>query len=55
MLNKDALILGVTNESRILNIVKVLGVYGDLLSNQKIINDSIKLKIKEHLVKVNGE
>ena len=55
MLNKDTLILGVTNESRLLNIVKVLAVYGDLLSNAKIYNDSIKLKIKEYLVKINGE
>ncbi len=54
MLNKDTLILGLTNESRMLNIVKVLGVYGDLLSNQKIINDSIKKKIKQQLSKVNG-
>jgi hypothetical protein len=55
MLNKDTLILGVSNESRLLNIVKVLSVYGDILSNSKITNDVIKLKIKEHLIKVNGE
>ena len=55
MLNKDALVLGGTNESRMLNIVIVLAVYGDMLSNSKIINDSIKLKIKEYLKKVNGE
>lgn len=55
MLNKDVLILGTTNENRLLNIVKVLAVYGDLLSNAKIYNDSIKQKIKDILVKVNNE
>lgn len=55
MLNNDVLILGTTNESRLLNIVKVLAVYGDLLSNAKIYNDSIKQKIKDYLVKVNSE
>jgi hypothetical protein len=55
MLKKDTLILGVTSESRLVNIVKVLSVYGDILSNSKITSDVIKLKIKEHLVKVNGE
>lgn len=55
MLNKDVLILGTTNESRLLNVVKVLAIYGDLLSNSKIYNDSIKQKIKEFLIKVNNE
>lgn len=55
MLNRDALILGDSNESRLQNIVRVLTVFGDLLSNSKIYNDSIKNKIKEYLVKVNND
>lgn len=55
MLNRDALILGDNNESRLQNVVRVLSVFGDLLSNAKIYNDSIKNKIKEYLVKVNNE
>ena len=55
MLNKDSLILGDSNEIRLQNIVKVLAVFGDLLSNSKIYNDSIKSKIKEYLVRVNSD
>jgi len=55
MLNKDSLILGDSAESRLQQIVRVLAVYGDLLSNAKIYNDSVKQKIKEYLVKVNNE
>lgn len=55
MLNKDTLILGTTPESRLLNIIKVLSVYGDLLSNAKIYNDQIKNKIKEHLIRINND
>lgn len=55
MLNKDSLILGDSNETRLQNIVKVLAVFGDLLSNSKIYNDSIKTKIKEYLVRVNSD
>ena len=55
MLNKDVLILGNSNDSRLLNIVRVLSVYGDLLSNSKIYNDSVKSKIKEYLLRVNNE
>lgn len=55
MLNRDALVLGDNNESRLQNVVRVLSVFGDLLSNAKIYNDSIKNKIKEYLVKVNNE
>lgn len=55
MLNKDSLILGDSNDRRLLNIVRVLAVYGDLLSNSKIYNDSVKNKIKEYLLKVNNE
>jgi hypothetical protein len=46
MLQKDGLILGDSNESRLQNVVRVLSVYGDLLSNAKIYNDSVKQKIK---------
>lgn len=55
MLNRDALILGDANDSRLQNVVKVLSVFGDLLSNAKIYNDAIKNKIKEYLVKINNE
>lgn len=55
MLNRDTLILGETNESRLQNVVRVLSVLGDLLSNSKIYNDSVKNKIKEYLIKVNNE
>lgn len=55
MLNRDTLILGDNNESRFQNVVRVLTVFGDLLSNAKIYNDSVKNKIKEYLVKVNNE
>lgn len=55
MLNKDSLILGDSNESRLQNIVRVLSVFGDLLSNAKIYNDIIKKKIKEYLAKINNE
>lgn len=55
MLNRDTLILGETNESRLQNVVRVLSVLGDLLSNSKIYNDSVKNKIKEYLLKVNNE
>ena len=55
MLNKDSLILGDSNEIRLQNIVKLLAVFGDLLSNSKIYNDSIKSKIKEYLVRVNSD
>lgn len=55
MLNRDALVLGDNSESRLQNVVRVLSVFGDLLSNAKIYNDSIKNKIKEYLVKVNNE
>lgn len=54
-MNRDALILGDSNESRLQNVVRVLIVFGDLLSNSKIYNDSVKNKIKEYLVKVNNE
>ncbi len=54
-MNKDTLILGDTNDSRLQNVVKILSVFGDLLSNAKIYNDSVKNKIKEILVKINNE
>lgn len=54
MLNKDNLILGDSNESRLQNIIKVLAVYGDLLSNSKIYNDSVKNKIKDYLLVINN-
>jgi hypothetical protein len=47
--------LGDTNDSRLQNVVKILSVFGDLLSNAKIYNDSVKNKIKEILVKINNE
>ena len=46
MLNKESLILGDSNDMRLQNIGKVFAVFGDLLSNVKIYNDSIKNKIK---------
>ena len=55
MLNKDSLVLGENHESRLQNIVRVLSVYGDLLSNAKIYNDSIKSKIKEYLLRINND
>lgn len=55
MLNKDTLVLGDTNDSRLQNVVRILAVFGDLLSNAKIYNDSVKNKIKEILGKVNSE
>ena len=55
MLNNDRLILGDTNESRLQNIVGVLAVFGDLLSNSKIYNESVKNKIKQILGKINDE
>ncbi len=55
MLNKDSLILGDSNETRLQNVVRVLAVYGDLLSNSKIYNDAVKNKIKESLAKINHE
>lgn len=55
MLNNDRLILGETNESRLQSIVRVLVVFGDLLSNSKIYNDSVKSKIKKILSKINDE
>jgi hypothetical protein len=47
--------LGQTNESRLQGVVKVLAVYGDLLSNAKIYNDNVKSKIKEYLLRVNND
>lgn len=47
--------MGDTNDSRLQNVVKVLSVFGDLLSNAKIYNDSVKNKIKEILAKINNE
>lgn len=55
MLNNDRLILGETNESRLQSIVGVLAVFGDLLSNSKIYNDSVKSKVKNILSKINDE
>ncbi len=55
MLNKDSLVLGENHEIRLQNIVRVLSVFGDLLSNAKIYNDSIKIKIKEYLLRINND
>ena len=55
MLNKDSLVLGENHETRLQNIVRVLSVFGDLLSNAKIYNDSIKIKIKEYLLRINND
>ncbi len=55
MLNKDSLVLGENPETRLQNIVRVLSVFGDLLSNAKIYNDSIKIKIKEYLLRINND
>ena len=55
MLNKDSLVLGENPEIRLQNILRVLSVFGDLLSNAKIYNDSIKIKIKEYLLRINND
>jgi hypothetical protein len=55
MLNKDSLVLGDANDSRLQNIVRVLAVFGDLLSNAKIYNDSVKNKIKEYILRINSD
>jgi hypothetical protein len=52
-LNKDTWVLGNETNERLQNIVRVLSVFGDLLSNAKIYNDSIKNKIKNYLLVVN--
>ena len=49
MLNKPELILGTTPESQITNLAKVLSIYGSILNNHKIYNDSVKLKMKNHV------
>ena len=52
-MNKDTWVLGNETNERLQNIVRVLSVFGDLLSNAKIYNDSIKNKIKNYLLVVN--
>jgi hypothetical protein len=50
MINKPELILGSGPETQLVNLTKVLSIYGTILNNHKLYNDNIKLKMKAHLV-----
>lgn len=49
MLNKPELILGTAPEYQLQNLIKVLHVYGTILNNHKLFNETIKNKMKTHI------
>lgn len=54
MLNKDVWILGIDDNSRIQRVVNVLALFGDMLSNSKIYNEAVSIKIKNYLISINS-
>lgn len=50
MLHKPEYILGPNEQTQLAGIIKVLKVYGAILGNHKIHNDTIKNKMKEHVM-----
>ena len=50
MLHKPECILGNSEETQLPGIIKVLKIYGTILTNAKLYNDSIKGKMKQHVM-----
>lgn len=50
MLSKPEYILGSSEHEQVVGLHKVLSIYGQVLNNQKIYNEDVKIKMKSHIL-----